>query len=83
MKTSELIARLREIDPAGGRRVVVAGYETGVDDLDLVEPCRVRLHAHDPELEYLGEHRVSASGSRHAKPGIFIGSSRNAERVTE
>lgn len=44
MNVRELIETLSQFDP--DTRVVVAGYESGFNDITQIQPCEIRLNVH-------------------------------------
>lgn len=84
MTVSELMARLGALVAAdqsvADLPVVVHGYETGVDDVDVVGVRRADLHeladVADPDELWRGEHRLRRAGSRHGSRVLLVGSSR-------
>lgn len=44
MNVHELIEALSQFDPE--TRVVVAGYESGFNDITQIQPCEIRLNVH-------------------------------------
>jgi hypothetical protein len=70
---AQLIKMLSKFD--GGARVLVHGYEYGVDD--IVDPVliAVELEAHPPDEWYAGAHRAVEDGE--PKTAVFIGSARD------
>ena len=55
MTVKELIEKLKEFDE--NMRVVVAGYEGGVDDATLADAVKIKLNQHT--AWYYGKHEVS------------------------
>ncbi|MGC3995175.1 MAG: hypothetical protein QM779_13850 [Propionicimonas sp.] len=90
MRVAELVVRLQALDPDAV--VVVPGYESGVDDVDLVEPVTTQLWvlrergtadriSNDPQphaYDHEGVHRLVAG---QGVPGVLIGSRRHAARL--
>lgn len=62
MTVKQLIEQLQEQDQ--DRRVVVRGYESGVDDVIRLERCKLKLHVNE-EL-YYGDHEIDREGDTPA-----------------
>lgn len=61
MTVAELMAVLAGFDPA--MRVVIDGYEGGLDDVLLVDVASIRADANlDPDQDYYGRHLVDKVG---------------------
>jgi hypothetical protein len=60
MTASELIEALQKMP--GDTRVVVNGYEGGVDDVDEVRAVKVVLNAYEPQKLYYGSHAIEDEG---------------------
>lgn len=61
MTVAELMAVLAGFDPA--MRVVIDGYEGGLDDVLLVDVASIRADANlDPDQDYYGRHLVDEIG---------------------
>jgi hypothetical protein len=73
VNTDELIAALRAADPEGTARVLVAGYETDLDEVDIVSTDRVRAKR-DPYI-YEGAFRTTSSRA-HGQRALVLASSR-------
>ena len=76
MTVDELIEKLRAYP--GDARVVVPGYETGVDDID--EPKLVSLYLDAWEENWNGPHMLAYEG-RPGVPAVLIVDKRNGNRV--
>ena len=62
MKVKELIEELQQLDPE--KRVVIAGYEGGYDDISGAGDIRLRLNVN---LDwYYGKHEEHNDGECHA-----------------
>jgi hypothetical protein len=62
MTVAELIAVLARLDP--GLRVVIDGYESGLDDVLRVDVEGIRAEANlDPDQDYYGRHLIDEQNS--------------------
>lgn len=66
MKVHELIAELSHFDPQ--QRVVIPGYEGGVDDLEPEDVRQVMLCLDVNTADYLGAHEVVSPEELAAQP---------------
>ena len=55
MKVRELIEELKKVDQEA--RVVVRGYEGGVNDVEILVPVKIALNVHRP-ADYNGMHEI-------------------------
>ncbi len=86
MTVRDLIEALSQLDPDA--RVVVAGYETGFNDITQIQPCEIRLNvyqdwfygSHAPEDDPLiQQFRLDAP---RVKAVALIGENQNTQGLT-
>ena len=72
MNVKQLIGELQKLDPE--KRVVVRGYEDGVDDVNTITEVHLKLDVND--AWYFGRHNVDDTGDC---PAIYLGYSEEDE----
>jgi len=74
MTVAELIEKLRTFP--GDRRVVVPGYEYGVDDIE--DPVVVNVERIAEDQRWIGPHVIAREGG---EPAVLIVDKRNGRRA--
>lgn len=68
MTVKELIEKLKDVDPK--LRVVISGYEGGVNDLTYIEEINIRLNVN--EEWFYGSHEQVDDDEKYDEKAILI-----------